>query len=282
MKKIKITVLVDNNTLIDHYFSGEPGTSYLIQDKECKILFDVGYSDVFIKNAQKMNIHFRDLDYLVLSHGHLDHTWGLISLIKYYTEFSIEEIDYNMLTIVTHPSSFLTKKVKDLKQIGSIISQEELSKHFKMKLSKKPLWLTDKLVFLGEVERNNNFETKNPIGKTIEGDIEKDDYLIDDSALAYRSEKGLVVITGCSHSGICNIVEYAKKICREDRIIDIVGGFHLLNPKKEQLLETLGYMKKLQPKEVHACHCTDLKSKIALSQVINLKEVGVGQTLEYK
>ncbi|MBA7569911.1 hypothetical protein ES708_11653 [subsurface metagenome] len=261
---------------------GEPGASYFIQDEGCKILFDVGYSDVFIKNARKMNIHFWDLDYLVLSHGHLDHTWGLVSLIKYYTEASIEKIDYNKLTVVTHPASFLTKKDKKLKQIGSIISQEELSKHFKIKISKEPLWLTDRLAFLGEIERMNDFEAKKPIGKVVKGDFEEDDYSIDDSALAYRSSKGLVIITGCSHSGICNIVEYAKKICKDDRIIDIVGGFHLLNPKKEQLQGTLEFMKKLKPKEVHACHCTDLKSKIALSQVTNIKEVGVGQTLEYK
>ena len=261
---------------------GEPGTSYLIQDEECKILFDVGYSDVFIKNAQKMNIHFRDLDYLILSHGHFDHTWGLTSLLKYYTEISIEKIDYNKLTVVTHPSSFLAKKVKNLKQIGSVISQEELGKHFKIKLSKGPLWLTERLVFLGEIERKNDFEAKKPIGKVVKDNIEEDDYSIDDSALAYRSSKGLVIITGCSHSGICNIVEYAKKICQDDRIIDIVGGFHLLNPEKKQLEGTLKYLEKIKPYEVHACHCTDLKSKIALSQVANLKEIGVGQTLEYK
>ena len=273
---------MDNNTLIDRYFLGEPGVSYLIQDERRKILFDVGYSDIFIKNAQKMNIHFWDLNYIVLSHGHLDHTWGLTSLIKYYTEASIEKIDCTKPTAITHPSSFLAKKVKGLKQIGSIISQEELSKHFKIKLSKEPVWLTEKLVFLGEIERKNTFEAKNPIGKIIKDDFEEDDYSIDDSALAYRSSKGLVIITGCSHSGICNIVEYAKKICKDDRIIDIVGGFHLLNPKKEQLQGTLEFMKKLKPKEVHACHCTDLKSKVALSKVVNLKEVGVGQTLEYK
>jgi len=229
-----------------------------------------------------MNISFRSLDYLVLSHGHLDHTWGLTSLTKYYTEAAIEKIDCTKPTAIAHPSSFLAKKVKGLNQIGSIISQEELSKHFKVKLSKGPLWLTERLVFLGEIERKNDFEAKNPIGKVAKDDFEEDDYSIDDSALAYRSVKGLVIITGCSHSGICNIVEYAKKICNDDRIIDIVGGFHLLNPEKKQLEGTLKYFEKIKPREVHACHCTDLKSKIALSRVVNIKEVGVGQTLEYK
>jgi 7,8-dihydropterin-6-yl-methyl-4-(beta-D-ribofuranosyl)aminobenzene 5'-phosphate synthase len=79
----------------------------------------------------------------------------------------------------------------------------------------------------------------------------------------------------------CNIVEYAKKVCEDDRVVDIVGGFHLLNPPAEQLKGTVAYMKSLQPGSVHACHCTDLDSKIALSRVVDLKEVGVGLTLEY-
>ena len=229
-----------------------------------------------------MKVNLNDLNYIVISHGHLDHTWGLVALVKFYTEAKIKKVNHLKPTLVSHPSSFLTKEFKGLKQIGSIISREELGRHFKMNLSKVPLWLTRKLVFLGEIERKNSFETKNSIGKVIEGNFKADDYLIDDSALAYKTSEGLVIITGCSHSGICNIIEYAKKICKDDRIIDIVGGLHLLNPKKEQLQGTLEYMEKLHPKEVHACHCTDLKSKIALSRIVNLKEVGVGQILKYK
>jgi len=178
--------------------------------------------------------------------------------------------------------TFLTKTLNGLGEIGSIISKEKLSKHFELKLSENPVWLTEKLVFLGEIERKNDFEAQRPIGKIVKENLEEDDYSMDDSALAYKSPGGLVIITGCSHAGICNIVEYAKRICEDDRIVDIVGGFHLLDPPTEQLQGTLEYMKELQPTEVHACHCTDLNSKIALSRVANLKEVGVGLTLEYK
>ncbi len=54
---MKLTVLVDNNTFIDRYFYGEPGVSYYIQDEDINILFDLGYSDIFMKNAYKMNIN---------------------------------------------------------------------------------------------------------------------------------------------------------------------------------------------------------------------------------
>ena len=79
-----------------------------------------------------------------------------------------------------------------------------------------------------------------------------------------------------------NIIEQAKKLCEEDRVFDIVGGLHLLDPSTEQLSGTLEYLKKLHPKQMHACHCTDLNSKIALSKVVNLKEVGAGLVLEYE
>ena len=279
--KMRLTVLLDNNTLIDRYFYGEPGVSYFIEDKGKKILFDVGYSDVFIRNAQKMGIDLLNIDFLVLSHGHMDHTWGLDPLIREYAEAVIEKIDHGRPIVIAHPLTFLTKTMNGLGKIGSIISKEKLSEHFRIRLSKDPVWLTERIVFLGEIERNNNFEAKIPIGK-VKANYLEDDYLMEDSALAYRSSEGLVIVTGCSHAGICNIVEHAKRICGEDRIVDIVGGLHLLDPSKEQMQGTLDYMKKLHPNEVHACHCTDLSSKIELSRVVNLREVGVGLKLEYK
>ena len=136
------------------------------------------------------------------------------------------------------------------------------------------IWLTGGLVFLGEIPRRHPFEAAQPIVEMR--DTGEPDFLPDDSALAYRSPAGLVIITGCAHAGICNIVDHARDVCGEERIVDIIGGFHLLDPKPAQLRGTLAYMKALNPEALHACHCTDLKSKIALAGVANLGEVGVG------
>jgi len=278
---MRLTVLVDNNTLIDRYFFAEPGISLYIEQGGKRLLLDVGYSDIFIKNAQKMNIDLRTLDYVVLSHGHQDHTWGLDPLVRLYTESQIEGIPHKRPKVLAHPEAFFSKIIDDM-EIGSLLSRDKLSKNLPVELSKDPLWLTEKILFLGEIERKNDFEGKKPIGSIIKPEGKEPDYLYDDTALAYKSPQGLVIITGCSHSGICNIVEQAKKLCKEERVIDIVGGLHLLEPSKEQLQGTLEYMKKLNPKQMHACHCTDLNSKIALSKVVNLKEVGVGLVLEYE
>ena len=276
--KMKLTVLVDNNTIIDRYFLAEPGISLYIEQGGKRILLDVGYSDIFIKNAQKMNIDLRNL----FSHGHLDHTWGLDPLVRLYTESNIEGLPHKRPTILAHPLAFFSKTIDDLKEVGSLISRDKLSKHFAIELSKNPIWLTERLLFLGEIERKNDFECKKPTGSIMKPSSEEPDYLYDDTALVYKSPQGLVIITGCSHSGICNIVEQAKKLCKEERVIDIVGGLHLLNPSKEQLRGTFEYMKKLNPRQLHACHCTDLNSKIALSKVVNFKEVGVGLVLGYE
>ncbi|MCK5347208.1 MAG: MBL fold metallo-hydrolase, partial [Candidatus Heimdallarchaeota archaeon] len=258
------------------------GVSYLIQDDNKQILFDVGYSNAFILNAQKLNLDLLQTDFVVFSHGHLDHTGGLDALIKLYTEAKIESAPFKDPNLIAHPNVFKTRSVDGLNEIGCTISESKAAKHFEMKLTKEPVWLTDKLVFLGEIERSNDFENFKPVAKIHTDNKTEDDLLLDDTALAFKGEQGLIIITGCSHSGICNIIEYAKKVCEEDRVVDVIGGFHLMQPSQEQLKGTTDYFQKLQPKELHACHCVDLSSKIALSKAANLKEVGVGLSLNFK
>ncbi|MDP4093299.1 MAG: MBL fold metallo-hydrolase [Bacillota bacterium] len=277
---MKLTVLVDNNTTIDKNYWGEPGLSFYIEDGQNKILFDVGYSDIFLRNAYKMGIDIKKVNHVVLSHGHLDHTWGMSHLIGILDYYSPDKKN-KKATLLAHPQA-LSPKTDNGEHIGMMCSDTVLKDCFNVSLSKAPVWISNRLVFLGEIERINAFENKRPLGVTMENGVGVEDFIMDDSALVYKSDKGLVIITGCSHSGICNIVEYAKKICGEERIVDIIGGLHLLNPSEQQLKGTMEYMKRLKSETVHACHCTDLKSKIALSQVVNLVEVGVGLELEYK
>jgi len=279
---MKLTVLVDNNTLIDRYFLGEPGVCYFIETGDRKILFDVGYSDAFLTNARKLSIDMLDVDTVVLSHGHADHTWGLMPLVYLYTEGILEDHQVRKPALVTHPLTLSSKKLDGSLEIGSALTKQTLSGYFDLALSREPVDITERLVFLGEIERTNDFEAQRPLGTTGDSGIEEEDFLFDDSALAYKSEQGLVIITGCSHAGICNIVEHAKKVCNDDRVVDIIGGFHLLDPPVEQLQGTVAYLKGLHLPVLHACHCTDLKSKIALSAVADLEEVGVGLTLAYR
>ncbi len=276
---MKVDVLVDNNTLIDQYYLAEPGFSILIEDSDVRVLFDTGYSDIFIRNGQKMGLDLTHLDYLVLSHSHLDHTWGLEPLVRYYSELKTARIPHSKPSLITHSQTFISVTEENFGEFGSLMSKEKLAKHFQLNLSDQPVWLSDRLVFLGQIPRENDFESVRRFGRKDGSDEE--DWVIEDSALAYKSKDGLVIMTGCSHAGICNIIEYAKTVCSENRIHDILGGLHLQDPPERQIQGTLNYLKGLKLKRIHACHCTDLKSKIALSGVVDIGEVGVGLSLTY-
>ncbi len=278
---MELKVLVDNNTIIDRYYLGEPAVSYLITDSDTKILFDVGYSDVFIQNAKRMNESLMDINYVVISHGHNDHTGGLVPLVKLYSEAKAEGINCLNPTVIAHPDAFSYKEYSG-DEIGSILDDKKIGKYFDTSLTNKPLWITDNLVFLSEIDRANDFENIEPIGQCEQVDLMVDDHVKDDSALVYKSSQGLIIITGCSHAGICNIIEYAKKVCDDDRIIDIIGGFHLIEPGKIQSEGTLNYFEDQNINNIHPCHCTSLKYKIKLSKSVNVMDVGVGLTLSYQ
>jgi len=276
---VKLTVLVDNNTLIDRYFLAEPGVSYFIELDGLKILFDTGCSDIFMQNAAKMGIDLFDVDGVVLSHAHLDHTWGLQALIQAYAERQFEGRPAKRPSLVAHPTVFDRRVMPGVGDIGCLVSQETAGRYFDLHLTARPHWLHPDLAFLGEIERANDFEARAPIGRIWQNGIEADDYILDDSSLAYRSPHGLVIISGCAHAGICNTVAQAMQICGDNRIADIIGGFHLLDPVPEQLRQTVVQLSAWRPQKLHACHCTDLKSRIALSKVSDLEEVGVGLEL---
>lgn len=275
---MKITVLVDNNVQEVNVF-GEWGLSLLIEEQENRVLFDMGASDLFIANARELGVGFRNLTHVAFSHGHDDHTGGLGEFMRLYENHLVKLTDRP--TFLVHPHTLLPKMRKDGTFFGSLFPAEVVGQHFSLQMSKEPVWLSDRLVYLGEIPRTNDFENQSPIGKVQLNDTLIDDYLRDDTGFAYKSSQGLVVIVGCSHSGICNIVEYARKVCDDERVLDIVGGFHLLNPKPEVLRGTVEYMRQLQPVHLHATHCTDLRSKLALAQVANIEEIGVGSVLKY-
>jgi 7,8-dihydropterin-6-yl-methyl-4-(beta-D-ribofuranosyl)aminobenzene 5'-phosphate synthase len=278
-----LTILIDNNTLTDRYFTGEPGLSFLLETAGKKILFDTGYSDLFLSNAEKMRIELKELDIIVLSHGHLDHSGGMVTLVRHLTEATIEGTEHQVPELIAHPRCFYPKEKIPLQNIGSILDEAEVRRQFPVNLSGRPVWITDDLVFLGEIPRKFAFEHTDPGKKRIrlpDGKMEPDQ-LLDDSALAFRSGAGLVIITGCSHAGICNIAEYARDVCGEERVVDIVGGLHLLSPAPQRMKSTGEYLHDLHLRALHACHCTSLASKIVLAGYCQIVETGVGMKLEW-
>lgn len=267
---MKLTVLVDNNTYIDQYHLGEPAVSYHIEDEGTKLLLDVGYSDVFMRNAMTLGIDLDEVSTIVISHGHDDHTGGL----KPWFEKAHEG-----LTIVAHPDAF-RKKSTDALYIGSPLLREELEAKCHLVLSREPVQVSRNITFLGEIPQMNPFEKRKPIGmQTTEG-IASEDYVCDDTALVYRSEDGIRIITGCSHSGICNIIEYAKQVCGDDRVLGIIGGLHLFEVS-DQVGKTIAYLEENRIRDLYPCHCTSFAVRAEIHKTLPVTEVGVGLELNW-
>lgn len=269
---MKLTVLADNNTFIDQYYYGEPAVCYDIWDDSEHILWDAGYSDIFIKNADLLQIDLQSVDTIAISHGHNDHTRGLSYLIRHFETSSMK--------LISHPDTFL-EKWDGNELIGSVLTEEEIRTHFSLSYSEKPVKISKNIWFLGEIPELFLQERRRPIGKKCIGNTLQPDDLVDDTALVYQGEEGLLIITGCSHSGICNIIEYAKQVCKDTRIWGIIGGFHLFDAD-EQLEQTIQYLERQQVKQLYPCHCVSLQAKAKMLETLPVQEVGVGMVLNWK
>lgn len=153
-----------------------------------------------------------------------------------------------------------------------------------MNLSDRPVRITDDLVFLGEVPRWYKFEETEPEARRIrlpDGRAEPD-LLFDDSAPAFCSGSGLVIVTGCSHTGICSITGYAREVCGQGRVAAIIGGLHLIAPSPSRLAGTGEYLQALGLQALYLCHCTDLASNIALAGYCPVQDVGCGLRLVWE
>ena len=176
------------------------------------MLFDFGFSDIGAAfNAEVLDLDMTLIEILALSHGHTDHTGGLIKLIQMIEKQGIE--------LVAHPSVFKSprylKYSEDRKVFFPIFSREVLEKAgVKVIEAKAPYpMLQGDVLFLGEIERRTDFEKGFPIARVLEDGVEKADAIEDDTSLAMNVKgKGLVILSGCAHSGIVNTVLYAKNV----------------------------------------------------------------------
>ena len=248
---MQLTILVENNSLIGTTFLAEPALSMLVQDGDARVLFDAGYSDAFLKNARQMGLDMLHLDWIVLSHGHFDHTWGLDVLIRHYFEAERSKRDWARPRLLAHPEAFVTKRKGAIPELGMLLAQEKLNTQFELTLSAEPMWLTGRLVTLGQIERVLDFENPPPLGERMEPSGPVPDRMPDDTAMAYVTDEGLVVISGCAHAGICNTVEQARRVTGVDKVRAVIGGTHLLGETPERLDPTTDYLAALDLEVLH-------------------------------
>lgn len=244
---MKITLLCENAS------SGigclaEWGFSSFIQVHGKNLLFDTGYSDVYQHNAKGAGIDLESTDFILCSHFHSDHTGGL----RYHTFRSKKKI-------IFHPEVLLKLPPEEALKI---------SHDFEVITTKDPLEFLPGLFFLGEIPRSNSFESGG-----FEGDAMRDD-----SAIAITTDKGTIIISGCSHSGICNICDYAKKVTGQS-IYGVLGGFHLFEKNNLAVEGTLSYFQKEQIPHLFPMHCVDFPTLAKFYMLFKCKKWAAGDTV---
>lgn len=269
MAGMKLTVLMDNNTYIDRYYLGEPAACYLLETEGRFILLDAGYSACTLENARRMEIGLSCVTDIVLSHGHDDHTGGLMPFLSAFPQ---------PVRIWAHPDALLPKRYEGL-SVGAPFAPAALPAHAELRLSREPREIAPGVLFLGEIPRKNPLEAP-PVGETLRGGAWEPDRLLDDTALALSTKDGLFLLTGCSHAGVCNMLEYALAQTGESRVAGVLGGLHLFEPGP-QLDFVLARLRQLGADTLYPCHCTSLAVKHALLCAgFDVREVGVGFTAE--
>ena len=248
------------SVLAEHGFSAVVKTG--VNGNMRTLLFDFGFSEGgAAHNAGILGADLRQVEAVVLSHGHNDHTEGFNKLA--------EMIGKRNIPFFVHPHVFrqpryLKVPVRDMKIFFSPLEREQIAAAgLKLVESSSPVTLLDDMVlFLGEIPHKNDFEKGFPIAHYQEDGQEKWDPIEDDTSIVMHLQgKGLVILSGCAHAGIVNTVNYAREITGIDKVHAVMGGFHLSGMLFEGIIDrTVAEMKKINPDYIIPCHCTGHKA----------------------
>lgn len=249
---LKITTLIENNSDKNNFLCSEHGLSLYIEINERNILFDTGQSGDFIKNAKKLKVDLDNLDYVILSHGHYDHSGGFRKLV--------EDTSKSFKLLVKN--GFFNEKYKLIEGESYKFNGNSFDKEFIrdndifIKYIDEDLFnITKDVIIFSDFERKNDFEILNRKFYIKENDKYVIDDFSDEIVLGVKHEKGLVVILGCSHIGIVNILETIIQRTGMP-IYAIVGGSHLIDADEMTLNNTINYLKEKNISIFRLSHCT--------------------------
>jgi len=238
----------------------------LSADKSHSILFDTGSSpDGVVENSKRMGIDLSEIESIVLSHGHYDHSGGLIPVLK-----SLDKID---LPIIVHDEMF--KKRGVARPDGTIRLHPEFPTKGQLESAQlvsttKPSLVASGLALVtGEIPRETAFEKGYLLHRAfVDGSWQPDPWIWDDRAIIINvKDKGLVVLSGCAHAGIINTINYSKRITGINKIYAVIGGFHLAgNKTQNRVKKTVEKLDEINPNLIAPSHCTGWRAKCVIAQ----------------
>ncbi|MGM0508438.1 MAG: MBL fold metallo-hydrolase [Fusobacteriota bacterium] len=271
---MEIITLMEN-LVYKEGFIGEHGLSFLIKTPNLKILFDTGQTGAFIHNAKKMGENLKDVDYVILSHGHYDHTGGLEKFLKINNTAKI----------------ILKKEALEYKYSNSTGEKREIGFELRNKYKKfdnEFIFIKDKyklnkdILIIGNILKNNAFENEEKKLFVKKGSEYIKDEFKDELFLTIIEDQKLNIITGCSHSGIINIIETGISVVKKDQIGSVVGGLHLKGKSQKRINKTISALKRMDIKRLAINHCTGIEEYAEIKRELDVEVIynNLGKTIK--
>lgn len=277
MARFRLTVLCENSVAGPFGLIGEHGWAAFIETAEGTVLFDTGQGQGIVNNSRVLGCDIASADCLVLSHGHYDHTGGLPDVLA---------ISGGM-TVHAHPDIFVDRwwqRGEVSRHIGLRYRRaylESLGAEFRLERGFRQI--LPGIFVTGEVPRVTDFEPPDPNMKVQdeEGRWVQDE-LLDDLSLIVDTPEGLVVVLGCAHAGLINILSLVREKFSDRPIHTVVGGTHLGFAGQEQFQRTLDHLDAFGVKRLGASHCTGLvnSSKLYCALKEGFFHAAVGTVVE--
>ena len=258
-------------------------------DETSTVLFDAGPDPYALeRNGQHMGLHFGAIDAIVLSHGHFDHSEGLLKAL----ELICRDNGHRTVPLHVHPDAFVKRAIQlpsgEILALQDVPSQQELeSNRAQVLTSKASEEILGGLFYISGESPRNSFERglKNHLKHSVDGEWEADPWIMDERFMvAHVQGKGMVIFTGCSHAGIVNVCRHAQTEFPNVPFYALIGGLHLVYPNEDLIEETITELKTLGVRHILVGHCTGWRAIHALveafgEEVVDPLAVGTRQSL---